>query len=121
MVITGLLDGVANDVPHLDVGVGGDLTDDERQAGGDGGLAGDAPERVLGHDGVEDRVRDLVGDLVRVAFGDGFRGKEMVAAVDRVPASHPPTDSACSAGCGSIAVVNAGKFNTGYIPTYTSA
>src|ERR1700694_2810440 len=40
VVITGLLDGVANDVAHLDVGVGRDLADDEGQPGGDGGLAG---------------------------------------------------------------------------------
>jgi len=72
VVVTGLLDGVANDVAHLDVGVGRDLADDEGQPGGDGGLAGHATERVLGHDGVEDGVRDLVGDLVGVALGDGL-------------------------------------------------
>src|SRR5205814_7812603 len=104
MVITGLLDGVANDVPHLDVGVGRDLADDERQAGGDGGLAGDAPERVLGHGGVEERVRDRVCDLVRVAFDDGLRGNEMVAAVHRVPDSQPPRYSACSAVSESMAM-----------------
>src|SRR6266568_676908 len=32
MVITGLLDGVANHIAHLDIGVGGDLADDERQS-----------------------------------------------------------------------------------------
>jgi hypothetical protein len=32
----------------------------------------------LRKNGVEDRVRDLVGDLVGVAFGDGFRGEEEV-------------------------------------------
>src|SRR2546429_9581828 len=101
MIVASLLDGVANDVAHLNVGVGRDLADDERQSGGDGGLAGDPAERILRHDGVEDRVRDLVGDLVRVAFGDRLRGKEMVAAGYPPPHSQPPRDSASAGGGGS--------------------
>src|SRR5436305_3604869 len=96
MIVASLLDGVANDVAHLNVGVGRDLADDERQSGGDGGLAGDPAERILGHDCVEDCVRDLVGGLVRVAFGDRLRVKEMVAAVPRVPGGQPSRYSACS-------------------------
>jgi hypothetical protein len=40
-------------------------------------LAGDAALRVLGENGVEDGVRDLVGDLVRMALGDRL-GREAV-------------------------------------------
>src|ERR1700737_2459358 len=111
MVVTGLLDGVTNDVAHLDVGVGRDLADDKGQPGGDGGLAGDPPERVLGHDGVEDRVRDLVRDFVGVALGDGFRGEEVVAAVHCVPDSQPLRYSACSAVRESMAMCIAANFS----------
>src|SRR2546423_8374233 len=34
-----------------------------------------APVGVLGHDGVEDRVGDLIGHLVGMALGDRFRGE----------------------------------------------
>ena len=34
------------------------------------------PERVVGEDGVEDRVRDLVGHLVGMALGHRLRGEE---------------------------------------------
>ena len=33
---------------------------------------------VRGEGGIEDGVRNLVGDLVRVTFGNGFRSKEIV-------------------------------------------
>jgi hypothetical protein len=48
-------------------------------AGLDQGLAGDAGARVLREDGVEHGVGDLVGDLVRVAFGDGLGGEQLLA------------------------------------------
>jgi hypothetical protein len=34
----------------------------------------------MGNDGVEDRVGNLVGDLVRMAFGHGLGGKQGVFA-----------------------------------------
>ena len=67
--------GVADDLGDLDVGLGGDLTGHVDQAGGDHGLDGDAAARVLREHGVEDRVGDLVADLVRVTLGDGL-GRE---------------------------------------------
>src|SRR6058998_747815 len=64
----------ANRVPDgaLDVesGVGRDLADDDAKALRDRGLARDARSRVLLEHAVEHGVRDLVADLVRVAFGD---------------------------------------------------
>ncbi|MQY11594.1 hypothetical protein SRB5_17130 [Streptomyces sp. RB5] len=45
-------------------------------AGGDEGLHGDPGLGVLGEQGVEYGVADLVGDLVGVALGLGCRGEE---------------------------------------------
>ena len=42
------------------------------------GLAGHPAIGVLGQDGVQHRVGDLVADLVGVPFGDGFRGENTV-------------------------------------------
>ena len=50
-----------------------DLAGDDDEAGRDERLARDAAVRVVGENGVEDGVRDLVGDLVRMALGDRLR------------------------------------------------
>jgi hypothetical protein len=42
------------------------------QAGGHEGLDGDPTAGVLGEQGIEDGVADLVADLVRVPLGDGL-------------------------------------------------
>src|SRR5260221_8231977 len=41
-------------------------------------VVGNAELDVVGDEGVEDRVRDLIADLVRMAFGNGFAGKKIV-------------------------------------------
>ena len=58
---------------------GGDFAGDDRGAGLHHRFAGHAGALVLRQDRVEDGVGDLVGDLVRVAFGDGFGGEEVAA------------------------------------------
>ena len=47
------------------------------EAGRDERLARDARGGILGEDGVEHGVRDRVGDLVGMAFGDGLGGEEV--------------------------------------------
>ena len=59
----------------VDVLAGGDLTGHDAQPGGEQRLAGHAAGRIDGEDGVEDGVGHLVGDLVRMALGDRFRGE----------------------------------------------
>ena len=39
----------------------------------------DATLGILGENGIEDRIRDLVGDLVGMPLGDGFRGEQELA------------------------------------------
>ena len=52
-----------------------DFAGDHGQARGDERLASHAPFRVLLHDFVENGIGNLVGNLVRVTFGDRLRRK----------------------------------------------
>ena len=56
------------------------LTANDDAVGGGEGLRGDAGFRLLGEEGVENRVGDAVAHLIRVPLGDGFRGEEVVVA-----------------------------------------
>jgi len=67
---------VAGDGPDIDIGRGRDLAHHDDQAGGDCGLAGHAGIGVVGQNGIQDCVRDLITDLVRMALGDRFRREE---------------------------------------------
>ena len=72
-----LPDRLADDVGNLDIGLGGDLAGDERDAGGQDRLAGDPAALILGDDRIQNAIRNLVRNLVGMAFGDGF-GREQV-------------------------------------------
>ena len=52
-----------------------DLAGDDDETGRHERLARDAAVRILGEDRVEDRVRHLVGDLVRVTLRHRFGGE----------------------------------------------
>ncbi|MNE94662.1 hypothetical protein D3C80_1926540 [compost metagenome] len=58
--------------------VGGDLAGQHHEAGIGQRFGGDAAAGVLFEDRIENRVRDLIGYLVGVAFRDGLRGKKKV-------------------------------------------
>ena len=60
----------------VDVGGGRDLARDVDLAGRDHRLDGDPAGRVVLDHRVEDRVADLVSDLVRVTLGHGLRGEQ---------------------------------------------
>ncbi|TXT30757.1 MAG: hypothetical protein FD131_1443 [Rhodocyclaceae bacterium] len=79
VVIADALDRLAGDLNVIDVGVGGDFTSQDDQAGVAQGFGGNAGMLVLSQDGVEDGVGNLVGNLVRVAFADGFGSEEIFA------------------------------------------
>ena len=81
-VVADALDRLAHEARDLDVGLRRDLAGHHHEPGRDERLAGDAPVRVVGEDGVEDRVRDLVGDLVRVALGHRLGREEKLARHD---------------------------------------
>ena len=75
---------VIADVPHhlpgdlgdVHIAAGGDLPHHVDQAGGHRGLTGHPGLGVLGQNGVQHRVGDLVADLVGVPLGDRFGSKQ---------------------------------------------
>ncbi len=79
----GVVADVDDDRSHqrleVDPGGGRDLAGDDRDAGLDQRLAGDARPRVAREQGVQHGVRDLVGNLVGMAFGDGLGGEKVIA------------------------------------------
>ena len=81
VVVADFADGVADELLHVDVGLGGDFAGNDDEAGAGEGLAGDAAVGVFREAGVEDGVGNLVGDLVGVAFGDGLGGEEETIGV----------------------------------------
>ena len=90
-VVADLQHAVAGDAGDVDVRLGGDLTADEHHARGDERLAGDPALRVVGQQGVEDAVADLVGNLVRVTLGHGL-GREEAAHSSSPGSESVPTD-----------------------------
>ena len=78
--VTDLADRGADDFLEVDLGFRGELAGDDDVVALDQGLAGDAGETVLGEAGVEDGVRDAIGDLIGVTLADGF-GREDVGGV----------------------------------------
>ncbi len=77
--VADFLDGFADQLLHVDVGVGRDLAGDEAEAGRDEGLARHAAGRILREDRIQDAVRNLIGDLVRMSFRHRL-GREQIAA-----------------------------------------
>lgn len=59
-VVADVLDGTTDDLLVVEVGLGGDLTEDHDHTGLGGSLAGDLGERVLLEAGIEDGIGDLV-------------------------------------------------------------
>jgi len=76
-VIADVQDHLAGQRFQVDPGGGGDFTGHDRHAGLDHGFAGHAGTLVLGKDRVQHRIGDLVGNLVRMAFGDRFGGEQV--------------------------------------------
>ncbi len=69
---------------EIDDGAGGDLTGQHHQTGGAQGLGGDARVLVLRQDGIEHAVGNLVRDLVRVPFRDGFEvNRKLLLLIER--------------------------------------
>jgi len=87
--VADVLDGPAHNPGDVDVGVGGDLAEDQRGAGGEGRLAGHPSQRILLEDGVEDGIADLIGDLVGMTFGHRLRGEQTPATVTHKGSSDP--------------------------------
>lgn len=70
VIVADVLDGVTDNLLVVELGLGGDLTEDHDHTGLGGGLASDLGEGVLSQAGVEDGIGDLIGDLVGVTLTD---------------------------------------------------
>ena len=66
--VAGVADGCAHDSSDVHVGGGGNLAHDDDKARRRADLAGDARPGVVGDDGIKNRVRNLVAELVRVSL-----------------------------------------------------
>src|SRR5579862_4851894 len=77
--VADVLDDLTDDFLKVDVAIGRDFSRDDREARGDERFAGDARDRILRDDGVENAVGNLVGDLVGMTFSHRLGCKEMAA------------------------------------------
>ena len=75
--VADIRDDLADDLLEIDIAAGGDLAHNVDQTGGSAGLAGHAGIGIVGQDLVQDRIGDLVADLVRMSLGDGLRSKQV--------------------------------------------
>jgi hypothetical protein len=71
---------LAGDLHEVEPGLGRDLAADDDDVRLDEGLARDAAELVLSEAGVEDGVRNRVGDLVGMSLADRFRREDVPVA-----------------------------------------
>ena len=68
VIVADILDNIADNLLVVELGLGGDLTKDHNHTSLGRGLASDLGEGIICQAGVKDGVRDLITDLVRMAF-----------------------------------------------------
>jgi hypothetical protein len=81
--VADLADRAAGDLHEIESGLGRDLAADHHDVRLDERLARHAAELVLRQTGVEHGVGNGIGDLVRMAFADGFRREDVTVAHSR--------------------------------------
>jgi hypothetical protein len=62
----------------VNLGGGGDFTENHHHVRLGGGFAGNFSVRILGQDGIQDAIGDLIGEFVRVTLVDGLGREEEV-------------------------------------------
>ena len=82
IVITNAADGFACDLRVIDFGTGGDLTREYHQIVFDQRFSGDARALVLRKQRIQHGIGNGVRDFIRMAFGNGLRGKQEIAHGD---------------------------------------
>ncbi|OPZ92994.1 MAG: hypothetical protein BWY72_02485 [Bacteroidetes bacterium ADurb.Bin416] len=73
--ITNAVDDGSGDFLKVDIGLRLDFSGQDNLSGGDQGFTGNFRGGVESQEFIEDGIRDLVGDLVGMTLGNGFRGK----------------------------------------------
>lgn len=82
VVVTNVLDSVTDDLLVVELGLGGDLTEDHDHTSLGGSLASNLGEGILSQASVEDGIRDLIGDLVGVTLTDGLGLSDELASLE---------------------------------------
>ena len=77
LVVADPPDRIEGHLLPVDFGAGGDFAGNDHQVGGRQRLAGDPAFGILGETGVENRVGNLVADLVGMALRDRFRSEDV--------------------------------------------
>lgn len=72
VVVTNVLDGLTDNLLVVDLGLGGNLTEDHDHTSLGGSLASNLGHGVLGQAGVEDGIGNLIGNLVGVTLTYGL-------------------------------------------------
>ncbi len=78
--VADVLDDTAHQVFQIHPGAGGDLTANDGHTGFYHGLAGNAGMGIVGQDGIQHGIRDLVCQFVRMAFRDRFGSEDVVVS-----------------------------------------
>ena len=72
-------DHLTGNLGNIHIAGGGDLTHNVNHTGGAGGLTGDTGLGVLGKNGIQNGIRDLVTDLIGMAFCYRFGCKQILS------------------------------------------
>lgn len=72
IIVTDVLDGVTDDLLVVNLGLGGDFTENHDHTSLGGSLASNLGEGILSQAGVEDGIGDLIGNLIGVTLTDGL-------------------------------------------------
>ena len=78
VIVADVFDRAADDALVVQLGLGGDLTQDHDHARLRGGFTGHLGGGILPQAGIENRIRYLIADLVWMTFTDRFGGEEEV-------------------------------------------
>lgn len=81
VVVSDVLDGITDNLLVVELGLGGNLTENHDHTGLGGSLASNLGERVLSQAGIEDGIGDLISDLIWVSLTDRLGGEQESAGV----------------------------------------
>ena len=80
--VTDLTNGITDNLLDIDISLRRDFTHDKHNTCRAGGLAGNTAHRVLFHQCVQNRVRNLVAHLIRMSLSDGLGSKKVLFHLD---------------------------------------
>jgi hypothetical protein len=76
VIVTDILDGVTDDLLEVEMGLGGDFTENHDHTSFGGSLTGNLGQWILGQTSVQNGIRNLISDLVWVTLTDRLGSEE---------------------------------------------